>query len=233
MQSSTNSGFLFPINCSHLTQSLNDLISFHHRNLLLKSTFLAGDCRFWQQYKDWLRGWSSLVSLEDFHKLGSEETQQPILWLQLSWGNGTVATLLSHHLTVYTTASACTTAMWQWPNLVPRSWMPPHHIFPEMESVHSLLMRLSLLAWLVCVNDPVPRQHWKIKIEFCHMSWRSCTCNFKKNFLCLLEWCFKDAEQRQDAKWSPVLKKACFLNPQWMWHGLFSFTRECLGQLTY
>lgn len=54
VQSSTNSGFLFPINYSHLTQSLNDLISFHHSNLLPKSTFLAGDCRFGQQYKVWL-----------------------------------------------------------------------------------------------------------------------------------------------------------------------------------
>lgn len=38
-----------------------------------------------------------------------------------------------------------------------------------------------------------------------------------KIFLCLLEWCFKDAEQRHDAKWSPVLKKGM----------LFKSPREC------
>lgn len=49
--------FFFPhINCSHLTHSLDDPISFHHSNLLPKSTFLAGEWRLPPQDKVYLRG---------------------------------------------------------------------------------------------------------------------------------------------------------------------------------
>lgn len=44
------------INCSHLTHSLDGLISFHYSNLLPKSTFLAGECRLPQQDKVWWKG---------------------------------------------------------------------------------------------------------------------------------------------------------------------------------
>ena len=49
--------FFFPhINCSHLTHSFDDLISFHHSNLLSKSTFLAEKWRLPSQDKVYLRG---------------------------------------------------------------------------------------------------------------------------------------------------------------------------------
>lgn len=127
MKDSTDSGF-FSITCSHLTHSLDDLISFHHSNLLPKSTFLTGNC--FQAIESTLAKESGFLCI--FQRVQAKKLPSQPYGNGCTRGNNPCCyPPLNSHLRAHTTASACTQYTGGWPSVALESWMPPPLYLPK------------------------------------------------------------------------------------------------------